>query len=207
MRQTLGGTRERVSTQAVINLVFSFLGGGLVVGILDWVRSVRSETRARRAALISDQLRYLYGPLYFLTSQNAALFELTDAFQSAYSAEYIEQKYSPEAHERVSERASRTLSLSNKYIDVVKANNDRISELLSSAFAHIDPEDVTVFRRFLVDYLRLKTEIDPQGKMLTPIEIYEHVGDISFMRPEFIERIEQRFQEKKAELAGYARAS
>ena len=47
---------------------------------------------------------------------------------------------------------------------------------------------------------RLKTETDESGRLKTPFEIYQHLGDISFMRPEFIEAVDKRFNEKKAEL-------
>ncbi len=192
--------------QELMNLVFSFLGGGLIVGILDWVRSTKSEARARRAVMLSDQLTHLYGPLYFLTSQNAALFELSRSFHAAYSAEYVNQKFSqnPGTQASLHEQTSRTLSLENQYIGIVKDNNDRIAELLRSAYSYIDPEDAPFFRQFSVDYLRLRTEIDLDGKLLTPSVIYGHIGDISFMRPSFMERIQKQFEAKKREFAKYA---
>jgi hypothetical protein len=57
-----------------------------------------------------------------------------------------------------------------------------------------------VFARFIVDRTRLKIEIAKSGVLKTPVPIYEQMGDISFMRPEFIEIVDRRFKEKKAEL-------
>ena len=196
-----------MSAQEVINLIFSFLGGGLVAGVLDWVRSTKSEARARRAVMLSDQLKHLYGPLYFLTSQNAALFELSRSFQAAYSAVYVNQQFSQEPGTQASldKQTSQTLSLANQYIETVKRNNERISELLTSAYSYIDPEDAEFLRQFFIDYVRLRTEFDCDGKLLTPFMIYERIGDISFMRPAFMERIQKQFEAKKRELANYSK--
>ncbi|MBZ5513957.1 MAG: hypothetical protein LAN62_03770 [Acidobacteriia bacterium] len=195
-----------MSTQEVMNLVFSFLGGGLVAGLLEWVRSTRAEARARRAVILSDQLNHLYGPLYFFTSQNAALFELSRSFHAAYSAVYVDQKFSDDPHTQASldKDTLQTLSLANQYIETVKNNNERISELLISAYSYIDPGDAEVFRQFFIDHVRLRTEFDRDGKLLTPRMIYNRIGDISFMRPSFMERIQKQFEAKKGELAKYS---
>jgi len=89
----------------------------------------------------------------------------------------------------------------NKYIALVRANNEKVVDILNNNYAYIDPEDSEIFQRFVVnDYSRLKTEEDETGKILTPFEIYLHVGDISFMRPEFIQKVKNSFNAKKVEL-------
>ena len=193
--------------QEVVNLIFSFLGGGLVAGVVEWVRSTKSEARTRRAIMLSDQLKHLYGPLYFFTSQNAALFELSRSFHAAYSAVYVDQKFSDNPYTQASldKDTSQTLSLANQYIETVKNNNERISELLISAYSYIDPEDAEFFRQFFIDYVRLRTEFDRDGNLLTPRMIYNRIGDISFMRPSFMERIQKQFEAKKRELANYSK--
>ena len=73
-------------------------------------------------------------------------------------------------------------------------------EILKSNYSYIDPEDVDIFQQFVVDYNRLKTERDESGRLKTPLEIYQHVGEISFMRPEFIKRVSAKFISKKDEI-------
>ena len=85
-----------------------------------------------------------------------------------------------------------------------KRNNARIAKLLESRFAQVDPEDVEFVQQFLVDYIRLNTETDKDGKTLTPFLIHDHIGEIAFMRREFIDRVQNKFIAKKNELALYS---
>ena len=87
-----------------------------------------------------------------------------------------------------------------KYIDQVIVNNDRILRIFESNYSLIEPDDVEVFKQFDVDLARHKVEIDEDGRTKTPHQIHEHIGNISFMRPGFIETVNRRFEGKKAEL-------
>ena len=55
----------------------------------------------------------------------------------------------------------------------------------------------------MVDYTRMRTEVGSGTKLKTPFLIYKHMGEISFMRLEFIERVETKFREKRKKLASY----
>lgn len=162
----------------------------------------RLEGKRQRIESLRLQIRELYGPLQFFTSSNAKLFELYDKFQIAYKKEYIEQQWSEEeiTQERVGEASVQTLGIANQYIDQVMANNDRILSILESNYSLIEPDDIEVFMQFVVDLTRLKVETDEAGRTKTPLKIYEQIGDISFMRKEFIETVNRRFQGKKAEV-------
>ena len=63
---------------------------------------------------------------------------------------------------------------------------------------YIGPDDVNDSKQ-LIDYTRLKTERDESGKLTTPMQ-YEYIGEISFMRPEFIKMAKDKFGKKKMEL-------
>ncbi len=110
-----------MSIQGAVNLVFSFLGGGVVVAILNWVHAARAEIRNRRATIVSDQLNKLYGPLYFFTLQNDELFKVLGRFNEAYTAEYVVKKWSDEEGTREALRiqTSATIALMNTYIDLI----------------------------------------------------------------------------------------
>ena len=191
-----------MSVEEIIRLIFSFLGGGLVAVLLDWWRAARSERRTRRVEFIRLQLQELYGPLQFFASRNAKLFDLSDGFQKAYTQEYVEKQWSREqaTQDRVRQAASQTLDIAHQYIEQVKENNEHILAILESHYSLIESADIEVFAQFIVDYTRLKAEIDESGRLKTPLEIYQHLGSISFMRPGFIKAVDKRFNEKKAEL-------
>ena len=191
-----------MSEEEVIRLIFSFLGGGLVAGLLNWWRAARSERKARQIESIRSQVQKLYGPLQFFTSQNARLFKLNEKFHTAYSAEYAGKQWSQDqtTQESLKRETSEVLNIANEYIEQVKKNNERILEILENHSSLIDPADVEVFSQFIVDYTRLKTETDNSSRLTTPFRIYKHIGIISFMRPEFINAVERRFNEKQAKL-------
>ena len=100
---------------------------------------------------------------------------------------------------KISKWTSETIGISNEYIQQVVENNERILEILTNHYSFVDPADTEIFARFLVDYARHKTEYG-EGALRTPIAIYNLVGDVSFMRPEFIEAVDKRFKEKQAAL-------
>jgi len=194
-----------MSTEEIIRLVFSFLGGGLVAGILTWVRTNRADRIGRRVAFLRAQIEHLYAPLHFFATQNRSFFELNAKLHEAYSLEFVEKKWSNNeaTQESIRRQAAATLEVANEYISLVTRNNDRILEILRDNFAYIDDDDVDTFQRFMVDYTRMRTELDPEARLKTPFLIYKHVGEISFMRPEFIERVESKFREKRKKLASY----
>jgi hypothetical protein len=100
--------------------------------------------------------------------------------------------------------ADKVIDLSNKYIGVVIKNNDKVMEIIESNSPYIDREDIEFFNQFIVDYTRYKTEIDEEGRMVTPFMIYKRLGsEISFMRPQFIERVKQKYCAKIAELKSF----
>jgi hypothetical protein len=195
-----------MTPQEIIQLVLGFLSGGLVGGVvvalLDWWRISRSERHARQVEFIRLQLQNLYGPLQFFTSCNAKLFEMNDGFQKAYTQEYVEKQWSQEynTQENVNRAASQALDIANEYIEQVKKNNVHILAILESQYSLIETTDIEVFTQFVVDYTRMNTEVDETGRLETPFEIYQHLGSISFMRPDFINAVDKRFKEKKSEL-------
>lgn len=191
-----------MTTEEIVRLIFSFLGGGLVAGLLDWFRSYRSEKRIRQVSALQNQIQNLYGPLHFFASQNESYFELNDKFLKAYKSEYEGQNWSKDEHTQANLRKETTqvLDIANAYIALVVRNNESILDVLRNNYAYIDPDDVDMVRQLIVDYTRLNTERDESGRLKTPIEIYNYVGEISFMRPEFIKRVKEKFDSKKKKL-------
>jgi hypothetical protein len=64
-------------TQLLITVLGGILGG-IIVAVTNWFLSNRSTRRTREVDWLQEQLRLLYGPLFFFTSQNEELFKLTD---------------------------------------------------------------------------------------------------------------------------------
>lgn len=190
-----------------LNLIFSFLGGGVVVAIFDWIRINKAEKISRRLDLLNNQIRHLYGPLYFFTSQNEKCFELNDSILKAYRKEYVEEKFSkdPYTQENLKKEVMITLDIANAYVGLATQNNEKIIEILRDNYSFIDPEDVETFQQFAIDYYRLRTECDESGKLKTPLEIYMQVGEISFMRPDFIQKVKAKFNSKKTEIENMSR--
>jgi len=60
--------------------IVSFLGGGVLVAIFNWITRSASERVERRHEYLKHQLENLYGPLHFLTSSNDGLFDLYNKY-------------------------------------------------------------------------------------------------------------------------------
>ncbi len=185
-----------------LQLIIAFLGGGVLVGIFEWIRTRISEKEARKYEFLTDQLRNLYGPLYFLTSQNEGLFKLYNYYDEAYKKEYIEVEWSQDkdTQKSLKEEMDAFFKISNSYMDIVKENNDKLIEIMADNYTYIDPEDIEPFQQFVVDYNRMKNEIDRPDGLHVHLRINQHVGKISFMRPKFIKLIEERFKFKYQQL-------
>ncbi len=196
----------------LIQVLSALVGGGFFAGVIVSVINVinynRSERRQRRADFLLNQLHSLYGPVYFFTSQNESFFLLNDKFVEAYRKHYEDPKWSGDepTQKAVEKEATQTISIENAYINRVEENNNKIVEVLERNFSLIDPEDVEMFGRFIVDHTRRKTEWD-EKHLKTPPRIYREVGSVSVMREEFIDKVREKFLAKRRELDALSRVS
>jgi hypothetical protein len=104
----------------------------------------------------------------------------------------------PLARQRETEEINNIITTGSNYVTPVSEVNEKIKELLDLNFAYIDPDDVTLFMDFFYEhYLRGKTETREHP---IPLEVHMEMGDISFLRPEFIKRVEMKFLKKQRKL-------
>ncbi|HAX62244.1 MAG TPA: hypothetical protein DCX95_06820 [Elusimicrobia bacterium] len=166
-----------------MNLIASFLGGGIVVAVINTIYLFYSDWRTRKKKYIMEQIINLYMPLYYLVLQNDTIFKLhTNIFKAS--------------EELRTHPIDNTIDICNKYVDEVIKNNDKIMELLNSKSSYIDITDKEYFATFYKDYIRQKTEYD-NFKLKLDWQVYDKVGYVSFMRPEFIKRIYEQLENKK----------
>lgn len=186
----------------VTAFLISLVGGGLGVALLDWWRTSKSETKQRQISFLDNQIRELYGPLYYIVSQSERLFELYGEIHRAYKAEYIEPKFSKDDNTKrvLNEETNKTLDIGNEYIEFVTANNKKMQDILTTHSSLMDPEDIDVFLMFFEHKTRHEIEFSPDGKLETPMRIYSHMGEVSFLRPEVIDTIKTKFKNKKTHL-------
>jgi hypothetical protein len=185
-----------MSVEEAVRLIFSFLGGGLVVAMLNLWHASRLDKIRRQVEFVKAQLGDLYGPLQFFTSCSVRISQISGEIHKAYAVEY-EGKTSDAA----AERAGKTIDVSNAYVARIEANNKRIADILTNHYALIEPNDAEVFAKFMVDCTRRQTEFEDSGRLKTPLEIYRHLGDVAFLRPEFAEAVDKMFKAKQAELS------
>ena len=168
-----------------LTFIGSFLGGGTLGALINWLRSDRADRKKRRIDFLNDQIRKLYGPVYFFTFQNKKLFELNKRFMDAIDNKIV---------------VDTTIEIANDFIKPVLENNNKIYEIFNDNYSYIDPEDIDSFAIFYENHIRLNIEKDENGRIRTPMPVLHKVGNISFMRPEFIKNIETKFTKKKQEL-------
>lgn len=184
-----------------LTTIITFLGGGVLGAGIQYVRAARSEREQRLSSYTNSQIDKLYGPLYFYTSQNEKLFELSRKILEAHST-YFDREWSqsPQTQKSVLEESTNTIALSNSYVEQVVRNNDEILTILRSNFGFADMDDVEIFTQFSIDVIRLKNEVEGEKMKGIPLNIYRIVGDISYSRPEFLRRVKDKFAAKQEQL-------
>jgi hypothetical protein len=117
----------------IVGFLASFLGGGFTVAVGNWIHANRSARREREATWLQEQLRALYGPLSFLTSQNEQLFKLAGDVQNAHQS-FFTGKWSedPATQEHLEKQGEATTALGNMYIKRVLKNNARAMAILEA---------------------------------------------------------------------------
>ncbi len=192
-----------MATEEIVRYAMSFFGGGFVVAVGNWFFSAWSFRKAQEINQLRDQLQSLYGPLFFFTSQNEKLFEINNKIHDAYKNEFIDKNWSPDqlTRQRVKGQAEATIAIANDYIARAVRNNDRVMQIMEAQWHLLDPDDILIFSQFQVDYVRLQEELRDKAQMRTPDAIYDSLGAISYMRPEFISRVKGQFESKRARLA------
>ena len=188
-----------------IKTLITFLGGGIIGAAIQWARAARSEREKRHSEYIYEQLQRLYGPLYFLTSINSNLFKLNNNILSAHKDHFDGNKWSidPETRKSLSSESEATINLANEYISEVVKNNKNIMDLLRDNYSFIDVDDISIFQEFIIDVLRMNKEVEEGRLKEMPFEIYKSLGDISYSRPDFLERIKVKFLAKQDVLKQY----
>ena len=195
--------------EEMIKSILAYFGsgilGGLLVAGIQWARESRSEKAKRHSDYTHEQLSKLYGPLFFLTTQNQELLNLSNKILGAYDNHFSGNKWSsdPDTRKTLKDERSSTIELSNEYVRQVATNNEKIVDLLQNSFAYIDEDDIEIIQNFIVDTMRMNKEVREEWLKKIPFEVYESLGDISYSRPEFLNRIKKKFLDKQAILKKY----
>ena len=175
--------------------VTALLGSGLGAALVTALFQLWNSIRENELQFIKNQLRGLYGPLYYFTCLNKNLFDLCKNYHTAYRKEYIDKKISPESKIDFRKEAEAMIEEVNSYITDVMQNNVKILELFEKSWDLIDPDDVEIFSQFQIDMARMKRIGDQM--LRTPLAAIEHLGPISFMRPQMIDRVKDKWDLKR----------
>jgi len=186
--------------EEIIHYVMSMLGGGLVVFVLNWVKEARSATRQREVAYLQDQLRFLYGPLHCLTAQNMDTLKRAEKLQDALNPNIKTEPHEQQIPPAIGAEADKIIGLSNAYSAKLKENNARISQLLEDNWSLIDVEDIDLFLAFLADCARMQIEVDEKHAEGVAFRVKQHLGDIYYVRPGFVERVTAQWHAKRERL-------
>ncbi len=188
-----------------LTTLVTFLGGGVIGAAIQYASSARIERQQRHSSYLRDQLDRLYGPLYFLTNQNDELLDLSKKILDIHAEYFDGSNWSTDPHTQktLKKESLNTIELSNTYADQVVENNGEIVALLKNNCAYADHEDVGVFTTFAIDTTRMNSEFKEKRLESIPLNIYKELGEISYSRPEFVERVKKQFTHKQSILRKY----
>jgi hypothetical protein len=127
------------------------------------------------------------------------LLALVRDFHAAHNAEFSCKEWSQSEHTQASLRkdSGTTIDIANSYVQMVVANGAEIVAILKTNYGYIDPDDEDVFQQFVTHQARLTQEYPLDEGLRTPFAIYLKIGEISYMRPEFAQRVREKFSKKK----------
>ena len=181
---------ETLSTLVTV-VLGSSVGAAAVTALFNWWAS-RKQTEL---TVVEEQLRKLYGPLFYFTSFNQSLFRVYNDYHKAYDDEYVGNT-APEWDEHVVKQAEALLEEANSYIrEEVQENNRRVIRLLQENWHLVDTDDLEEFSTFQIDMCRLKRIGEHSAQ--TSFKLYEHLGPISYMRAHMMERVKEKFAAKR----------
>jgi len=180
----------------ILSFAVALLGGASIGAVIGGLFAQHAAAKERKIRFLDDQIRKLYGPLYYFVSKSEKLLELRARFESAYDSEFCNVILNDDNKKAADE----TINIENEYIHKVTENNREMQEILDNSSALIDPSDIDMFLLFYENHIRLQTEKDSEGKIRTPHLIYHQVGDIHFLHPEVTKRVKNKYSRKREEL-------
>jgi hypothetical protein len=184
--------------------VLSLLGAGflgaVIVFFLEWYKDTRAETMQRKCAYLTDQLRYLYGPLHFFMSQNRELFAHCDRISEQYTGYFEGKQWAEAGRKSVEKQAMATIALSNKYVQRVRDNNRIVLDILQSQWYLIDDDDIEIFSTIQVHVIRDLEEFATAGAREVPLPIILNLGNVHFFTHEWASRVKEKWAAKRDEL-------
>jgi hypothetical protein len=170
--------------------------------------------RTRWADYIRGQIEKLYGPLAFLVESSARHIATNQGILDVYTQIYEKRTFSDdeEVRRKLDEEQERVLNTGNRYMELVVENNKEAIKILRAGWGWLDPDDIASAGQYLSDVARHTVEFQEEGRKL-PFQFYalsmrgSSLGIVSFIRPEFIDRVRKKLLTKQGELQGLTGAS
>jgi hypothetical protein len=193
-------TEANVGIEEIFRYAMSFLGGGMVVAILTWIKEARSAVRQQEVAYLKDQFHVLYAPLHCLTVQNMETFKHTEKLRETLHQNIKVESQDPIIPPVTGAEAGKIIEMSSAYMAKITENNTRIRQLLEANWSLIDLEDEEVFVAFLTNCLRMQVEIDEHHAERVPLRVVLRLGDIYYLNTGFLERVTAQWKAKRVRL-------
>lgn len=179
--------------------IFTILSSGIfaILGsLITWIGASKIEKSHRRHEFLSNQLKFVYGPLYFCVVQYGYLCNI--GRKVGDKIDEMGEEHKNNADKKFTAKVKDSIDIMNHYESrIPKQNNEYIYNILKKNYAYVDKDDVNIFHDFAINHLRMKKEC---SKERVNYEIYKYLGDIPFMKEEFAERVRKKFFEKTEKL-------
>jgi hypothetical protein len=191
-----------MADKTIFDYTAAFLGGGSIVAVGGWIHSNWSARRAREVEALREQLRSLYGPLYFFTRQNEELLQLHQKVEDA-RYKFFEGRganLDTDALESLSKQHTRVIDLKNTYSQRLIDNNKRVMDLIEKNWHLVDASDVETLAQFQVDHTRYLVESEGNGAAGIPFNVLQDLGSIPVARPDLMACARKTFERKRARL-------
>lgn len=182
-----------------LKIVLSFLGiifgSGIGTVTINLIFRNRSEKIQRKITFLGEQLNRFYGPLHLIITKDKVILNINNKLSEIYQDEYLKNDSRGEE-----QSAIQTINLKLEYLREIDIYNENIIQILENNYSYIDIDDIDIVENFFKHYIRYKKEFSKKnGRYKIPLTVWLKLGKTTSMKPEFIERINQKFYSKKEE--------
>jgi hypothetical protein len=190
---------------SISNIIVSGISGGVGAAMINLIKEYTFNRKKREVEVLTNKLEKLYASLYFWIGRNKSYLEHYKRIHKAYDEEF-NKNFSDDdlTQKRLTRDIETTIEIGNDYIHLIEQSYDNIINIIKDNYSYADLEDIPIFQRFMLDCERLKIERNENKILKTPGRIYNNleksVGEMTFLRPEMIECVENKYIKYKNKL-------
>jgi hypothetical protein len=149
----------------------------------------------------SDQLKYLYGPIYILLIRSLHCNNRSNQIKNTAEKEYNHDKWAPEVQDKMMQENKECIAKEKEYGDEQVKINFEIEEIITKNFRYTDIDDIPLWENFIKHQLLYQKEVIPNNKLPQRISSFLYKDEkINIFNEDFYNAVKNKFEAKNVSL-------